>query len=91
VGGQKVLPAEVESVLLQMPEIADCMVYGDENPIMGQIGVVDVVLAEEMPAQEIKKRILLFCRNKLDRYKIPVKVNVVSRTNFSDRFKKTRK
>lgn len=91
VGGQKVLPAEVESVLLQMPEIADCMVYGGENPIMGQIGVVDVVLAEEMPAQEIKRRILMFCRDKLDRYKIPVKVNVVSRINFSDRFKKIRK
>ena len=91
VGGQKVLPAEVESVLLQMPEIADCMVYGSENLITGQIVEADVVLVDEMPPQEIKKRVLIFCRDKLERFKTPAKINVVGRTNFNDRFKKVRK
>ncbi len=36
VGGQKVLPAEVESMILEMEEINDCMVYGEQNAITGQ-------------------------------------------------------
>ncbi|MGA1791373.1 MAG: ANL family adenylate-forming protein [bacterium] len=91
VGGQKVLPAELEGILLQMPEIADCVVYGFENPITGQVVAVDVALSIDIPPHEIKRRILTFCRGKLERYKTPARVNVVDRTNFSDRFKKIRK
>lgn len=31
VGGQKVLPAEIESIILEMEEISDCMVYGEQK------------------------------------------------------------
>jgi len=44
VGGQKVLPSEVESVLLGMDEIEDCVVYGEQNAITGQSVSCDVVL-----------------------------------------------
>lgn len=88
VGGQKVLPAEVESVILSMDEIDDCMVYSEVNVITGQTVVCDVVLHEEK--ENIKKIIRLFCKDKLDAFKIPTKVNVVEKTNFSDRFKKIR-
>jgi acyl-coenzyme A synthetase/AMP-(fatty) acid ligase len=88
VGGEKVLPAEVESTLLSMPEIDDCMVYGVSNAITGQTVVCDVVLA--MPCENIKKTIRVFCKDKFDAFKIPTKVNVVEQTNFSDRFKKMR-
>jgi len=43
VGGQKVLPSEVESVLLGMDEIEDCLVYGEQNAITGQSVSCDVV------------------------------------------------
>lgn len=89
VGGEKVLPSEVESVLLYMPEIDDCMVYGVSNAITGQTVACDVVLA--IPSRNIKKEIRLFCKDKLDAFKIPTKVNVVEQTNFSDRFKKMRR
>ena len=88
VGGQKVLPAEVESVILSMDEIDDCMVYSEANVITGQTVVCDVVLHE--PKENIKKIIRLFCKDKLDAFKIPTKVNVVEKTNFSERFKKIR-
>jgi acyl-coenzyme A synthetase/AMP-(fatty) acid ligase len=89
VGGQKVLPAEVESVILSMPLIDDCMVYSEVNVITGQTVVCDVVLHEIK--ENIKKTIRLFCKDKLDTFKIPTKVNVVEKTNFSDRFKKIRR
>ena len=88
VGGQKVLPAEIESMILEMEEINDCMVYAEQNAITGQTVVCDVVLNQEV--ENIKKRVRIFCKDRLDAYKIPTKVNVVDKTNFSDRFKKIR-
>lgn len=89
VGGQKVLPAEVESVILSIEEISDCMVYAEKNAITGQTVVCDVVLNKNI--ENIKKRVRVFCKDRLDAYKIPTKVNVVDKTNFSDRFKKIRR
>jgi acyl-CoA synthetase (AMP-forming)/AMP-acid ligase II len=89
VGGQKVLPAEVESIILEMEEISDCMVYAEQNAITGQTVVCDVVLNKKI--ENIKKRVRVFCKDRLDAYKIPTKVNVVDKTNFSDRFKKIRR
>lgn len=92
VGGQKVLPNEVETVILQMPQIADCMVYGETNAITGQTVVCDVVLKVDiMTISEIKINIRKFCKDKLDFYKIPTKINVVDKVNFSNRFKKIRR
>ena len=89
VGGQKVLPSEIESIILEMEEISDCMVYGEQNVITGQTVVCDVVLNKNI--ENIKKRVRVFCKDRLDAYKIPTKVNVVDKTNFSDRFKKIRR
>lgn len=89
VGGQKVLPSEIESIILEMEDISDCMVYGEQNAITGQTVVCDVVLNKSI--ENIKKRVRVFCKDRLDAYKIPTKVNVVDKTNFSDRFKKIRK
>ena len=44
VGGEKVIPQEVEGVLLQIPFISDCVVYGESNAITGQSVSVKVVL-----------------------------------------------
>ncbi|MDD2509193.1 MAG: fatty acid--CoA ligase family protein [Aliarcobacter skirrowii] len=89
VGGQKVLPSEIESIILEMEEISDCMVYAEQNAITGQTVVCDVVLNKKI--ENIKKRVRVFCKDRLDAYKIPTKVNVVDKTNFSDRFKKIRR
>lgn len=88
VGGQKVLPSEVESIILSMNEIDDCMVYGEKNIITGETVVCDVVCKNEI--QNIKVLIRKFCKDKLDNYKIPTKVNIVDKTNFTQRFKKIR-
>ncbi|MFA6760121.1 MAG: fatty acid--CoA ligase family protein [Sulfuricurvum sp.] len=89
VGGQKVLPSEVESVILTLDAVDDVMVYGEANAITGQSVVCDVVLNKGV--ENIKKTIRLFCRDKIEAYKIPTRVNVVEKTNFSDRFKKIRR
>jgi len=91
VGGLKVLPEEVESMLMEVPGIADCMVYGESTAITGQMVVADVVPAAEEDRREMFKRIRAYCRDRMENYKIPVKINIKSRTNFGSRFKKIRR
>lgn len=91
VGGEKVLPSEVESVLLEMDEFSDVMVYGEQNQITGESVAVDVVTLQEIDKREAKKAIRRFCRERLDPYKIPTKITVVDQTNYGERFKKIRR
>lgn len=91
VGGQKVFPTEVESVLMQMPELADCLVYGEKNIITGEVVAAQVVLRSQTKQMEIKKQIRQFCADKLELYKIPVIIKIVDKTNFGERYKKIRR
>lgn len=91
VGGEKVLPAEVESVILEMDNVIDCMAYSEPSNITGQTVVIDVVFKEALTSREAKKLVRQFCKDKLDGYKIPSKVNIVEKTNFGERFKKIRR
>jgi len=91
VGGEKVLPAEIESIILSMVEIEDVMVYGEDNMIMGQIVVADIVVKKGIEAKTVKSLVRKYCKDKIDRYKLPTKVNIVDKTNFGDRFKKIRR
>ena len=91
VGGEKVLPSEVESVLYTMDEFDDVMVYGEENQITGQSVAVEVVPKIEIDKREAKKAIRKYCKDKLDSYKIPTKITIVDQTSFGDRFKKIRR
>lgn len=90
VGGEKVLPSEVESVLFGMPEVDDCIVYGESNPIMGQMVVAKVLFNKQLKASEAKILVRDFCADKLDRYKIPAKVLLMTESEYSERFKKKR-
>jgi acyl-CoA synthetase (AMP-forming)/AMP-acid ligase II len=91
VGGQKVYPAEVESVLLQMDNIKDAVVLGEKNPITGHIVTARVNLFEPEDEREFKKRLRLFCRDKLASFKIPAKVEISGQEQFNARYKRMRR
>ena len=90
IGGKKALPSEIESVIMELENIADCVVYGEQNAITGQSVSCDVVLKSDMAKDELKKLIRSTCASKLERYKIPSKINVVEKIAFTNRFKKVR-
>lgn len=90
VGGLKVLPAEVESVILQMGCIKDCIVYGETNAITGQTVVVDVVAKGNIETSEIKRAVRQHCLKFLDRFKVPTKVTLLDVIEISERLKKNR-
>jgi acyl-coenzyme A synthetase/AMP-(fatty) acid ligase len=91
VGGQKVFPNEVESVLLDAPNIYDAVVYGAKHAIMGNIVVANLALREPEDGMELKERLRSHCAERLAQYKIPVKFKVVDQGEIhSARFKKQR-
>jgi long-chain acyl-CoA synthetase len=89
VGGNKVLPVEVESLLLAMENVADVEVHGETNPIVGQIVVATVRLAHPEDPAAFKTRMRLFCQGRLPDYKMPARVRF-SDGLHSARFKKLR-
>jgi len=91
VGGEKVYPAEVESVLQSMEGVKDVTVGSEPNPITGQIVTARVKLATGESLPEFRKRMRLFCRDKLPLFKIPQKVILVDEAMHGERFKKMRR
>ncbi|MDQ8194820.1 AMP-binding protein [Coraliomargarita sp. SDUM461004] len=91
VGGEKVTPSEVESVLLEMPEVADCLVYGEPNAITGHNVAAKIVPHAESDPRKLKRLIKQHCRQQLSPYKVPVRITFVDEAIFGERFKKLRR
>lgn len=90
VGGQKVFPAQVESVLLMMPGVEQVFVSGVENPITGQMVMAQVRLCSAEALQDFRRRMRQFCQGRLEAYMIPQKVVLVDGNLYNRRFKKMR-
>ncbi|MEO0438165.1 MAG: fatty acid--CoA ligase family protein [Pseudomonadota bacterium] len=91
VGGQKVYPAEVETVLLEMPEVADAVVYKIDNPITGASVAARVRTNEDLSTRELKARLLLYCKDRMPSYKMPTRISISDEELFNERFKRMRK
>ena len=90
VGGTKVSPVEVESVLLEMPEVAEAGVHGQSHPLMGQIVAARIRLREPIPSAEFKSRMRAHCRDQLPAEAVPVKVMMEECEMVTERFKRER-
>jgi acyl-CoA synthetase (AMP-forming)/AMP-acid ligase II len=91
VGGEKVYPAEVESVLQCMEGVRDVVVSAEANPITGQIVAAKVRLSTGETLPEFRRRMRLFCQDTLPAFKIPQKVLIVDEETHGERFKKMRR
>lgn len=88
VGGQKVHPAEIETVLRDIPEIEDCRVFGKEDPITGSAIVCEIVSQASHETRAWKRLIRNHCRVKLAPWKIPSQVTITQNLNINARLKK---
>lgn len=90
VGGEKVYPAEVESVLQLLDGVEEVVVTGEPNPLTGQIVKARVRLSREESLDTFRKRMRSFCKDRLSRFKIPQKVELADTELHSERHKKIR-
>ena len=90
VGGQKVYPAEVESVLQMMDGVDDVVVGAEPNSITGQMVTARVKLRTDETVSDFRKRMRVYCKDRLSSYMIPQKVILVAEIPYGERFKKLR-
>ena len=91
VGGDKVYPAEVESVILELDNIADVTVYGEKNPIMGNIVCAKITpIHQPEDSKEFIAGVKTYCKTKLQSFKVPVKIKLSDENQYGERFKKAR-
>lgn len=88
VGGEKLMPAEVESVVLAVPGVVDCRVRGEQHVLTGQTVAVDVVAAN-VDHETLRSAIRVACRARLARHKIPTRVTFLPSVG-GERMKKQR-
>jgi acyl-CoA synthetase (AMP-forming)/AMP-acid ligase II len=91
VGGEKVFPDEVESVLLEHPLVADCRVGPEPNAVLGQVVAADVVWrGPERDAVKVKRMLHEFAAGLLARHKLPAIVRLVGSVDSTRNLKKLR-
>ena len=71
VGGNKVYPLEVESVVRAVDGVADARVYGQESSMLGQLVKCDVVLADGFDKATVEAQIRKQCLADLTSYQLP--------------------
>jgi acyl-coenzyme A synthetase/AMP-(fatty) acid ligase len=89
VGGLKVYPEEVESVLNADPRVRMSLVKARRNPMTGSLVVAEVVLADNESsvdadtAARIKSELLSACRRTLAAHKVPAQLRFVPALELS--------
>jgi acyl-coenzyme A synthetase/AMP-(fatty) acid ligase len=87
VGGVKVNPIKVEEIINELDYVSNSIVYGKENSVMGVIVVADVIVNTEVEVTQIKNDL----NKKLNKYEIPLKINIVDTINTNSNGKLIRK
>jgi acyl-coenzyme A synthetase/AMP-(fatty) acid ligase len=89
VGGLKVHPEEVETVLNRHPKVRLSLVKTKKNPITGALVVADVLLKdpstpEGEQARELQQAIKQFCRESLAPHQVPATISFVPALSISE-------
>jgi len=90
VGGEKVYPLEVESVIQEMDNVVEVTVYGEKNHLIGNIVCAKVRLLIDENKKLFIAKLKKYCRENLQNYKVPIKVKFVVEEQYNERFKKIR-
>jgi long-chain acyl-CoA synthetase len=77
VGGEKVIPEEIEVIVKQLPDVEDVAAFGIENEIFGQVIKLHVIKTTESDLD--KSKILIHCMKNLEKFKIPTKIDFVEK------------
>ncbi len=77
VGGNKVYPIEVETLIRSIPGVADARVYGEASSMVGELVKCDVVVMEGFVADDVEKSIREKTLAELTNYQRPRFISIV--------------
>jgi len=91
VGGAKVRPEEVEQLLLAVAGVMDARVFGQHNPITGQLVAAEVAAMPGIDHVVLRRRIQDVLAAHLERHKLPRVLQITSQLNIDPTGKKPRR
>lgn len=71
VGGMKVQPSQIEQVLQSHPGVALVAVSARKNPFTGNLVQATIVPSEQGDHAQLKRDLIEFCGQKLEKFKMP--------------------
>jgi acyl-CoA synthetase (AMP-forming)/AMP-acid ligase II len=84
VGGNKVMPEEVESVIKELPEVTFVQVRARKSTLLGQLIEAAIIPRVDVALDAaLKKKIIEHCRARLDAFKIPAFVVAMDRIHLT--------
>ena len=90
VGGEKVFPQEIENIILGFKNIAEATVFGEKNPILGNIICAKVKTKDLVDEKQFINELKTYCRSNLKKHEVPIKIKLVENALHGSRFKKVR-
>jgi acyl-CoA synthetase (AMP-forming)/AMP-acid ligase II len=94
VGGNKVVPEEIESVLNRHPQVTQSKAFGKKSPVLGMLVTVEVVCDKSLGQDEkkvFKKELIAFCKLSLTSFKVPAIIKFVDSIAVNESGKVVRK
>lgn len=89
--GRKFFPSEVESLILEMPEVLDATVIKESNDFIGNILIAKIIISPDLDEAAFLKAFKQFCEKRIPFYMHPHRTILSKEPNVSTRFKKIRK
>ena len=91
VGGEKVYPQEIESIIYEFDNVSEVTVFGEKNLFLGNIVCAKVKLQKDEDKKNFTIKLKKFCLGKMKKYMVPVKIIITEESLYNSRFKKIRK
>lgn len=94
VGGNKVTPEEIETVLNSYSGVVLSQVFGKKNSVLGMLVNAEVISKFTLSPDEkkqFKKDLISFCKGKLEPFKIPAMIKFVDNIEVNESGKIVRK
>lgn len=91
VGGQKVYPGEVESVLLAAPGVLEATVSAEASPLIGSMVKAVVRVAGDEPNEIARARLRQFAQERLLPYQVPQRLVITREPLHTERLKARRR
>ena len=92
VSGLKVYPNEVENCLMTLECVANVVVFGKKNRLVGEVVAAQIELRDaDADVAETRSRIMAHCAANLDRFKVPREISFVDGIEVTDRLKTRRR
>tara|TARA_R110002033_G_scaffold170585_1_gene213434 strand:- start:1865 stop:3220 length:1356 start_codon:yes stop_codon:yes gene_type:complete len=93
VGGNKVMPEKIESILEHHSSVVMAKVFSKSNPVLGSLVACEITIEDSvkcLSSKDLKRSILSFCREHLEPFEVPALFKVVDSIPINATGKKVR-